>query len=451
MTIPIIHGIQAGREKILRNRSLADKELTPALAESLRKTFGEPLTAEQAVARIIADVRTRGDAALLEWTRKLDRVDLKTVAVGQDEIEAAYAETPLAVREAMELAAARVRAFHEKQKPKSWLEWNGNSALGQKITPLARVGICVPGGTVPLPSSLLMAAIPASVAGVREIAIATPPTRNGHINPVTLAAAKIANVTNVYAMGGAQNIAALAFGTQTVARVDKIVGAGGIFTTLAKRQVFGAVGIDGLYGPTETLLIADDSANAAWVAADLLAQAEHDVLATSILITTNQALASAVAKEIEKQVEGLSRREIIVQSMAGQGAIIVVENLDEAMELGNAFAPEHMCLLVREPWNWVGKVENAGGVFVGEWTNEALGDYVIGPSHVMPTAGTARFSSALNVNDFVKITSVFSVSADEARELGERAAILAEAEELTGHANAIRRRMTDLSNTKSKS
>jgi histidinol dehydrogenase len=397
---------------------------------------------EQCVARIITDVRARGDAALLDWTRKLDGVELQSVAVSQDEIDAAYAETPVAVRESLELAAARVRAFHEKQKPKSWIDWNGQSALGQKIIPLSRVGVYVPGGTAPLPSSLIMAAIPAQVAGVREIVIATPPKRDGRIAPAILAAAKIAGVSRVYAMGGAQSIAALAFGTPTVARVDKIVGAGGLFTTIAKRQVFGAVGIDGLYGPTETLLIADDSANPAWCAADMLAQAEHDELATSILITNSRLLANQVVTEIEKQLASLSRRDVIAKSLAGQGAIIVVENLDEAMELANAFAPEHLCLLVREPWNWVGKVGNAGGVFVGEWTNEALGDYVIGPSHVMPTAGTARFSSPLNVNDFVKITSVFSMSADEARELGERAATLAEAEELTAHAEAIRRRMT---------
>jgi histidinol dehydrogenase len=267
--------------------------------------------------------------------------------------------------------------------------------------------------------------------------------KSGQINPVTLAAAKIANVTNVYAMGGAQGIAALAFGTHSVARVDKIVGPGGLFVTLAKRQVFGAVGIDGLYGPTETLLVADDSANPAWVAADLLAQAEHDVLATSILVTNSRALADEVADELEKQIDELPRHEIIEQSLLGQGAIVVVENLEEAIELGNAFAPEHMCLLVHNPWDWVGKVENAGGVFVGEWTNEALGDYMIGPSHVMPTAGTARFGSALNVNDFVKITSVFSLSKAQASELGERAAMLAEAEELVGHANAIRKRMAN--------
>lgn len=444
--IPIIIGKEAGRAKILQRRGMLDDEIPPALLERIEKTFGERLTPEQAVACILADVRARGDAALFDWTRKLDGVTLASVVVTQDEIEAAYAATPARVRDALELAAARIRAFHEKQTPRSWLEWDDESALGQKITPLARVGVYVPGGTAPLPSSLLMAAIPAQVAGVGEIVVASPPK----IAPVILAAAKIANVSRVYALGGAPAIAALAFGTESVARVDKIVGAGGLFTTIAKRQVFGIVGIDGLYGPTETLLIADDSANPAWCAADLLAQAEHDVLASSILITNHESLAQAVAHNLQlfdsaqskSQISNLSRRDIIAQSLANQGAIIVVENLDEAIELANAFAPEHLCLLVRDPWNWVSKVENAGGVFIGEWTNEALGDYIIGPSHVMPTAGTARFSSPLNVNDFVKITSIFSVSARAARELGEHAAILADVEGLTAHAAAIRRRMT---------
>ncbi len=438
MTIPILTGAE-GRAKILQNRGWADKEYSPALLDGLHRTFGEPVTPEQAVARIIADVRARGAAAVLDWTRRLDREVLSRIDVTADEIDSAYAETPTAVREALELAAARIRAFHEKSRPKSWLEWNGEGALGQRITPLARVGVYVPGGTAPLPSSLLMSVIPAQVAGVSQVLVATPP----RVAPVILAAAKIAGVSRVLQMGGAQSIAALAFGIESVPRVDKIVGAGGLFTTLAKRQVFGAVGIDGLYGPTETLVIADDSANPAWVAADLLAQAEHDILATSILITTSQSLANQVSVEIDKQVVSLSRREIITQSLEHQGAIIVVDNLDEAMELGNAFAPEHMCLLVREPWNWVGKVENAGGVFVGEWTNEALGDYIVGPSHVMPTAGTARFSSPLNVNDFVKITSIFSIGQREVGALGGPAATLAEAEGLTAHANAIRKRMID--------
>ena len=441
MAIPILIGAQSGREKILRNRMLGEREYPASLLDELHKMFGERLTPEHAVTRIIADVRARGDAALLDWTRKLDHVELKSVVVGQDEIDAAYAETPEAVREALEVAATRIRVFHEKQKPKSWIEWNDNAALGQRITPLARVGVYVPGGSAPYPSSLLMASIPAQVAGVREIEIATPPAKDGHIAAGSLAAAKIAGVSRVFAMGGAQGIAALAFGTETVGRVDKIVGPGGLFVTLAKRQVFGVVGIDGLYGPTETLLVADDTANPVWVAADLLAQAEHDELATSILITTSESLANQVARNLQSQISTLARREIIAKSLEGQGAIIVVEDLGQAIELANAYAPEHLCLLVREPWSWVGKVENAGGIFVGEWTNEALGDYVIGPSHVMPTAGTARFSSALNVNDFVKITSVFSVGEREAKELGEKGATLAEAEGLTAHANAIRKRV----------
>ncbi len=470
MAIPMIIGIEAGREKILHQRSLAEKPMPSALLERLRGVFGEPLSPEQAVARIIADVRARGDTAVLEWTRKLDHVELANIAVSADEIEAAYAETPAPVREALELAASRIRAFHEKQKPQSWLagkpeafssigqdaahdyrfidDPNAPPALpgsaplvGQRVIPLARVGVYVPGGTAPYPSSLLMAGIPAQVAGVREIGVATPPARDGHIAPVILAAARIAGIRRVYAMGGAQGIAALAFGTALVGRVDKIVGPGGLFVTLAKRQVFGAVGIDGLYGPTETLLVADDSANPAWAAADLLAQAEHDELATSLLITPSRQLAEAVEREIDKQMPQLARQAIIAKSISGQGAIIIVGNLDEAMQLANLFAPEHMCLLVREPWKWVDKVENAGGVFVGEWTNEALGDYVIGPSHVMPTAGTARFTSALHVNDFVKVTSVFSIGEQTAQALGERAATLAEAEGLTAHANAIRKRL----------
>jgi histidinol dehydrogenase len=468
MNIPILIGVTAGREKILRNRSMGNREYAPALLDQIEKTFGERLTPEQSVARIIGDVRARGDAALADWTRKLDEVELRSVVVSADEIDAAFAETPAAVREALELAAARIRAFHEKQKPRSWLMGKGeafarlsaglkqdfqliednsvksgsDALLGQHIVPLARVGVYVPGGTAPLPSSLLMASIPARVAGVREIVVTTPPTRSGHINPVTLAAAKVANVSQVYAMGGAQAIAALALGTESVTQVDKMVGPGGLFVTLAKRQLFGTVGIDGLYGPTETLLIADDSANPAWCAADLLAQAEHDVLATSLLITNSQILAEQVAHNLESQISSLSRNKIIAQSLSSQGAIIVVENLDEAIELANEYSPEHLCLLLRDPWNWIAKIDNAGGIFVGEWTNEALGDYVIGPSHVMPTASTARFSSPLNVNDFVKISNVFSISSRDAGELGETASTLAEAEGLTAHASAIRLRMT---------
>lgn len=441
MLIPLIVGKDAARAKISRQRALTEKSVSTETAERIRHLFGEALTPEQAVARILDDVRLRGDAALRDWTQRLDGVARTQLHVGADEIDAAYQETPLAVREALHTAAERIRAFHEKQKPRSWLDWTRDGgALGQIIQPLERVGIYVPGGQVPLPSSLLMSAIPAQVAGVSEVFVTTPPSRSNHIAPVILAAARIAGVKRIFALGGAQAIGALAFGTETVPKVDKILGAGGLFTTLAKRQVFGMVGIDGLYGPTETVLIADDSANPKYVAADLLAQAEHDVLATSLLLTTSQALAETVAKEIETMIVTLARRATIAQSLANQGALIVLESLDEAIELANRFAPEHLCLLVRDAWNLVPKIRNAGGVFVGEQSSEALGDYVLGPSHIMPTGGTARFASPLNVNDFVKMTSVFYASAAEARALSEPGQILANAEELTAHANALKTR-----------
>jgi histidinol dehydrogenase len=308
---------------------------------------------------------------------------------------------------------------------------------------LERVGIYVPGGSAPLPSSLLMSSIPAQVAGVSEIIVTSPPSRDGKIAPVILAAARVANVSRVYALGGAQAIGALAYGTQTIPRVDKILGAGGLFTTLAKRQVFGIVGIDGLYGPTETVLIADASANPKYAAADLLAQAEHDVLATSILLTTSRSLAENVGREIDAQLQNLARRGIIKQSLKNQGAIFVLDSLDECLEIANQFAPEHLCLLTRDAWSLVPRVRNAGGIFVGEQSSEALGDYVLGPSHVMPTGGTARFASPLNVNDFVKITSVFYASEHEAENLSAAGQVLANGEELTAHAYALAQRMKD--------
>lgn len=436
--IPILSGIEAGRARIAKSRAFDDRPLPASVADKINLVFGAALTPEQAVARIITDVRARGDAALLDWTRRLDAVSVPHLAATEQEIETAAEETPAAVREALQGAADRIRNFHEKQRPRSWLDWSREGgALGQIIQPLRRVGIYVPGGSAPLPSSLLMAAIPAQVAGVDEIIVATPPTQDGHIAQVVLAAANTIHLKSLYAVGGAQSIAALAFGTESIMRVDKIVGPGGLFTTLAKRQVFGAVGIDGLYGPTETLLVADEHARAEWTAADLAAQAEHDYLATSILITTSEALAVAVDHALQDLVATLARGEIIRQSLANQGAIIVVQDLSEAIDLANEFAPEHLCLLVRDAWSLVPRIRNAGGIFVGERSTEALGDYVLGPSHIMPTMGTARFGSPLNVNDFVKISSVMHVSAAEAHRLAPTASIVAEAEGLTGHAKAI--------------
>lgn len=440
--ISILEGISAAREKIAQQRALTEKTISPESAARTVKIFGEALTPEQAVKKILDDIHARGDDAVGMWNEKIDGGARGNFLVSQAEIETAYQETPDAVREALQLAANRIRAFHEKQKPRSWLEWTPEGgALGQIIQPLERIGIYTPGGAAPLPSSLLMSAIPARVAGVSEIIVMSPPSRSGKIAPVILAAACVANVSRVYALGGAQAIAAMAFGTQTIPRVDKILGAGGIFTTLAKRQVFGIVGIDGLYGPTETVLIADDSANPKYAAADLLAQAEHDALATSILLTPSRAFAERVAHEIDAQLPNLSRRAVIEQSLQGQGAIFVLASLDECLELANAYAPEHLCLLTRDAWSLVPRVRNAGGIFVGEQSSEALGDYMLGPSHVMPTGGTARFMSPLNVNDFVKITSVFYASADQARQLSAPGQILANGEELTAHANALAQRM----------
>jgi histidinol dehydrogenase len=341
----------------------------------------------------------------------------------------------------MEQAAERIAAFHRRQRVSSWLEWgDGGGAMGQMVRPLERVGVYVPGGTAPYPSTLLMTTVPAREAGVREIMVASPPRSDGRVAGVILAAARVAGVEQVYRLGGAQAIAALAYGTESVPRVDKIVGPGNLFVVLAKRQVYGQVDIDSLPGPTETLVIADGEAPPAYVAADLLAQAEHDALAAPILVTTSDELARAVQSEIEAQLPTLSRREIIAQALSGRGSIVVVENLEEALDLANDYAPEHLCLLVADPWAWVGRVHHAGGVFVGEACCEALGDYVVGPSHIMPTGRTARFASPLNLWDFFKITSVFALDAEEARAIAPFAIKLAEAEGLTAHARAVRLR-----------
>jgi histidinol dehydrogenase len=390
------------------------------------------------VAQIVADVRRGGDRALRDYSRRIDGVSLDRITVEEGAIEAAYRAVPPDLREALHLAAERIRAFHLREPHQSWLEWDEEGgALGQMIRPLRRVGVYAPGGTAAYPSSLLMAVIPAQVAGVEEIIVTTPPSTGGRGFPAILAAAHVAGVERVLQLGGAQAIAALAYGTESVPRVDKIVGAGGLFVTLAKKLVYGDVGIDGLYGPTETLLIADEEADPVLVAADLLAQAEHDPLATALLITPSVRLAEAVQIEVDRQLALLARRKIIQQSLAGQGAILVVANLEESLALANEYGPEHLCLLVADPWSLVGRVRNAGGVFVGEGSSEALGDYVVGPSHIMPTGGTARFASPLHVGDFVKVTSVLAVGEGTARRLAAPAETIAKAEGLTAHAAAV--------------
>jgi histidinol dehydrogenase len=450
VSIRVIEGFQAAQNYIEGLRAGRERDLPESVRVRLRQVFGREISALEAVAQIVADVRRDGDEALRDYARRIEGVSLDEIAVEAGAIEAAYRAASPELREALHLAAERIRAFHQREPHQSWLAWDEEGgALGQVIQPLRRVGIYAPGGTAAYPSSLLMAAIPAQVAGVEEILVATPPPAHpgpgagpqGGGSATILAAAHVAGLDRVFLMGGAQAIAALAYGTESVPRVDKVVGAGGLFVTLAKKLVYGDVGIDGLYGPTETLLIADGAARPALVAADLLAQAEHDPLATALLITPAQRLARAVQAQVDRQLAGLARRAIIEESLAGQGAILVVADLEEALALANEYAPEHLCLLVADPWPLVGRVRNAGGVFLGEASSEALGDYVVGPSHIMPTGGTARFASPLHVGDFLKVTSIFAMGDRTARRLAPAAQTIAQAEGLTAHVAAVVARM----------
>lgn len=413
----------------LTRHPLLDDNYPSSLLDGIAKVFGERLTPDAAVARILGDVRVRGDAALRDWTWRIERIQVDSLSV----------ESALSVDQSLvsglEFAASRIRAFHAQQPVASWMTPDGS--LGQRVTPLNRVGIYVPGGSAPLPSSLLMCAIPAQVAGVKEIVVCTPPGKpNGDVPPVILAAAHICGIERVHRVGGAQAIAAMAFGAESVPRVDKIVGPGNLFVTLAKRQVFGLVGLDGLAGPTETVVIADETANPAWVAADLLAQAEHDPLATALLLTPSRKLAEAVQAEVARQIESLSRADIIAQSLADRGGIVLTPDLATAVRLANEFAPEHLCLSMEDASRWVDGITSAGGLFIGERSFEVLGDYVAGPSHVMPTGGTARFASPLTVLDFVRITSLISLDSASAAALSPAAAALARAESLDAHASA---------------
>ena len=439
--VRIIEDVALAQDTILRRRAWDEVEITPALQAGIERTFGEPLSPDQVVTRILRDVRRDGDAALRTYNERIDGATTERLQVTESEIAEAWENTALDLRDALQTAADRIRVFHEKQYRQSWIDWDSEGgALGQIIRPLERVGIYAPGGRAPYPSSLLMAAVPARVAGVGEIVVASPPGADGRVSDLILAAARVAGVDSVFKVGGAQAIGALAYGTESIPRVDKIAGPGNLFVMLAKRRVYGQVAIDGLPGPTETLIVADDSADAALVAADLLAQAEHDVLASPICVTPSRVLAERVQIEVARQIEALERAEIIAEAFQGQGGIVLVADLGQALALANQYAPEHLCLLVRDAWSWVAKVRNAGGVFVGETASEALGDYIVGPTHIMPTGGTARFGSPCNVWDFIKITSVFAPAEATVARLSGAAAMLAEAEGLTAHAAAIRKR-----------
>jgi histidinol dehydrogenase len=436
---------QEAEESILKRVPLDDFPVSSRILDGIEAIFGERLSPDEAVRRILHDVRTAGDAGLQVWSAKLDGLDTSDFRVPEEKIRAALDKISAEEREAIQIAAERIRRFYRNQPLSSWIMQEGDGTLGQLVRPIRRVGIYVPGGTAPLPSTVLMAAIPAQVAGVGEIAIAVPPERKtGEVAPITLAAAALLGLDEVYTLGGAQAIGALAFGTETIPAVDKIYGPGNLFVTLAKRQVYGTVGIDGLAGPTETMVIADETANPEWVAADLLAQAEHDVLASAVLLTSSEELAGRVQAAVGQQIETLPRAEITAKSLANRSGIVLTKDLAESVELANAYAPEHLCLAVTDPFKASEKISAAGGIFIGEYSCEVLGDYVAGPSHVMPTSGTARFASPLNLWDFVHLVSLIALDGDSAAELSGPAGLLARSEGLEAHARAADCRGADL-------
>ncbi|WP_104991110.1 histidinol dehydrogenase [Deinococcus sp. NW-56] len=433
--------LQGDAARAALTRTFSEIPVPQSVLARIEQTFGEPLTPEEVVSRILADVRARGDDALRDWTERLDGHRPEALEVSGAELEAAQIEPEL--HEAVRLAIRRVRAFYEEQPAHGFLQEGPDGTLGQLVRPLGRVGVYVPGGLAPLISTLIHTAVPAQVAGVPEIVVTTPPGKGGSVHPAILVAARELGITRVFRVGGAQAIGALAYGTASVPGVDKIAGPGNLFVVIAKRLVYGAVGIESLPGPTETLVVADDSASPRFVAADLLAQAEH-LGAEPVLVSTSRELLIEVQNQLDAQLEALPEpnRSWARDSVLSRMKIVLAADLDEALDLSNLYAPEHLCLLTRDPWSLLNGVRRAGGVFVGEASMEALGDYVAGPSHVMPTGGTARFMSPVNVRDFQTIISVVGVHEETLRRIGPPAAVLARAEGLEAHARAIESRLT---------
>jgi len=395
---------------------------------------------EPTVRQIVDEVRSNGDAALRNYTLKFDGIELTSLEVSKEQIASAYSEVNEELVSALRLAAERIRSFHNAQKDNVWSGFT-KLGLGQLVRPLERIGVYAPGGTAGYPSTVLMTAIPARVAGVREIILVTPPREQGVVSPATLVAADIAGVDRIFCVGGAQAIAALAFGTESIPRVDKICGPGNIFVVLAKKLVYGAVGVDGLQGPSEVLIIADETANAGYCAADLLAQAEHDPSASAILITTSRRLADEVNQEVEHQLKRLARQAVVKESLDQRGMIAVVASVDEAIELANLYAPEHLSLMVDKADAYIDKISNAGCIFTGGRSTVVLGDYVAGPSHVLPTGGTARFGSPLNIGDFIKFINLVNIDEASLKKLGQAAATIARAEGFDAHARAVEKRL----------
>ncbi len=439
----LAHGVEEARSSVLRRAPLEAAELPPAVREAIRRTFRAELGVGEVVDRILRDVQERGDAAVAQYNQEIDGVrgeGARSLEVSAKEIEAAYDSLDSGLVRALREAADQVRRFHQRQMEHAAHTFE-KEGVGQQVRPMARVGMYVPGTRTVYPSTVLMIAVPARVAGVRKLVMATPALADASVSPLKLVAAHIAGVDGGFRAGGVQGIAALAYGTESVPRVDKICGPGNVFVTEAKKRVYGMVGLDGVFGPSETVVIADDGADPELVAADLLAGAEHDELATAILISTSERLASKALGELQSQMEGLGRKDVARASLEARGGIAVVEDVDEALELANEFAPEHLCLHVERPGRLLEGVRNAGAVFVGATSVESVGDFTAGPSHVMPTGGSARFASPLGVQDFLKATSVITLNRKALERLGPAAAAIARAEGFGGHARAVERRL----------
>ena len=428
--------------KIISLTQESKEELLRTLAMRSTDSFAEQ---QAKVDAIVSDVRKRGDEALFEYTEKFDGVKLTpdNIWVTGEEIDAAYAEIDPELLAVIRESAANIRDFHMRQRRNSWFDTKDGIVLGQRVTPIAKVGVYVPGGRAVLSSSVLMNIIPAKVAGVPEIVMVTPPQKEGALNATSIVAAVEAGVTKIARIGGAQAVAALAYGTQSIPRMDKIVGPGNIYVALAKKAVYGSVGIDSIAGPSEILVLADETATPRYVAADLLSQAEHDVMASAILVTTSRELAEKVSAEVERMTQKLSRKETIEKSLDNYGRIFVADTMDSAIAAANDIASEHLEILTKDPWDTMTRIKNAGAIFLGEYSSEPLGDYYAGPDHILPTNGTARFFSPLSVDDFIKKSSVICYTREALQPVYRKVMTFAEAEGLTAHANSVRVRFEE--------
>ena len=442
MKLNLVNGLAEAGNVLARLDPLDLDSLPESVLERTRQVFGADVTPEQSVVKMLRDVRREGDSAIRRYARLLDGADLAEFRVADAELAEARAAISPELEAALQLAARRITEFHQATLPRNWVDLE--QGLGEMVRPLERVGLYAPGGTAAYPSTVLMTAIPARVAGVKEVILTTPRRGAEPLNPAVMAAAQIAGVDAVYQIGGVPAIAAMAYGTETIDRVDKICGPGNIFVAYAKKLVQGQVDIDGIFGPTETIVIADETAQPDFCAADLIAQAEHDPLSTAILVTNSRQLVERVERELERRLATLERGDLARSALERQGRIVLVDTLAEAVELANRIAPEHLCLMVADPWAWAGQVKNAGGLFLGEFSPEVMGDYIAGPSHVMPTGGTARFNSALSVHHFMRTMPVVGLSPETFRGLGAAAVQIAHAEGLTGHSGAIEVRLESL-------